>query len=160
MDRRLKNPKGSHVYSNDCGDFLMTLKGSNVCRKNQCVGYTTPMGSQPSPVIFFYKHQIPSGSFGETIEANIQKGLDETEKNSAMKSRSLHDYKIGDSGFQTTLKGSNVCRKNQCVGYTIPTGSHPSPAIFFYKHQIPSGLNLETIEADTQKGLAELKEFV
>jgi len=32
--------------------------------------------------------------------------------------------------------------------------------MFFYKHQIPSGLFLENIEADIQKGLAELKELI
>jgi len=31
--------------------------------------------------------------------------------------------------------------------------------MFFYKHQIPSGLFLENIEAVIQKGLSELKEI-
>ena len=60
MDRRLKNPKGSHVY-----------------RKQASGVYTTPSGSHPFRVIFFYKHQIPSGLFLESIEADIQKGLTE-----------------------------------------------------------------------------------
>jgi hypothetical protein len=66
--------------------------------------------------------------------------------------------RIGILCFNTTLKGSNVCRKNQGVEYSTPMGSHKSRVIFFYKHQIPSGL--VTSEADIQKGLADLKEMM
>jgi hypothetical protein len=57
----LTNPKDSNVYRN--GDFGLnpTLKGSNVCRTDIACFNTTPMGSNNSPVAFFYKHQIPSG---------------------------------------------------------------------------------------------------
>lgn len=76
------------------------------------------------------------------------------------KSKDSPIYKIGDFGFRATLKGSYVYRKNQCAGYSTPSGSHRSRVVFFYKHQIPSGLFLESIEADIQKGLAELKELM
>ncbi len=56
-------------------------------------------------------------------------------------------------------KGSYVYRKLSSGVYTTPSGSHPWPNMFFYKHQIPSGL-LETTEADIQKGLTKLKELV
>lgn len=77
MDRRLKNPKGSHVYRKQASGIYTTLKGSNVYRLNNDVFHSTPSGSHPSRVIFFYKHQIPSGLFLESIEADIQKGLAE-----------------------------------------------------------------------------------
>lgn len=75
MDRRLTNPKGSNVYS--IGNFGLhaTLKGSNVYRKNGVVIDSTPLGSHILESSFFYEHQIPSGLFLETIEADIQKGL-------------------------------------------------------------------------------------
>jgi len=69
-------------------------------------------------------------------------------------------YRNGCCGLYTTLKGSYVYRKYQCLGYSTPSGSHRSLYMFFYKHQIPSGLFLENIEADIQKGLAELKELI
>ena len=81
MDRRLKNPKGSHVYRKQASGIYTTLKGSNVYRLNNDVFHSTPTGSHSSLVTFFYIHQIPSGLVvskkSKTIEANIQKGLAE-----------------------------------------------------------------------------------
>ena len=57
-------------------------------------------------------------------------------------------------------KGSNVYRQNNDGFHTTPSGSHIPASMLFYKHQIPSGLLLKTIEADIQKGLAELKELM
>jgi len=71
------NPGSSDTSRIGDPDFHATLKGSNVYR-NYFVGlYTTPKGSHPSYVIFFYKYQIPSGLFLESIEFNIKKGLAE-----------------------------------------------------------------------------------
>ncbi|MFN8430735.1 MAG: hypothetical protein U0V04_12215 [Spirosomataceae bacterium] len=77
MDRRLKNPKGSHVYRMVNVGNKPTLKGLNVYRKFFSGIYTTPKGSHHGCVGVFYKHQIPSGLFLESIEADIQKGLAE-----------------------------------------------------------------------------------
>lgn len=64
----------------------------------------------------------------------------------------------------TNPKDSNVYRNDDFGLHTTPMGSNNSSVAFFYKHQIPSGLftdiKLETIEADIQKGLAELKELM
>ena len=59
-----------------------------------------------------------------------------------------------------TLKGSNVYRNDSIDVDTTPSGSHVPMSMFFYKHQIPSGLFLENMEAEIEKGLKELKEFV
>lgn len=72
MDRRLTNPKGSHVYRKMHSGNDTTQKGANVY-SNVYGGFD----STPSPIIFFYKHQIPSGLFLNRIEADIQKGLAE-----------------------------------------------------------------------------------
>ena len=69
-------------------------------------------------------------------------------------------YRNNVAFFHATPKGSNVYRNNRYAGYSTPSGSHRSLYMFFYKHQIPSGLNLENIEANIQKGLAELKELM
>ncbi|MFZ2906115.1 MAG: hypothetical protein WAZ98_07935 [Cyclobacteriaceae bacterium] len=70
---------------------------------------------------------------------------------------------IGSYGYRNenyaegqTLKGSNVYRKTNDDVYTTPSGSHSLYPDVFYKHQIPSGL-IESLEAEIQKGLAELK---
>ncbi|MBP9017601.1 MAG: hypothetical protein KBG17_07675 [Paludibacteraceae bacterium] len=83
----IKNPKGSHVYSNELtsiyttpsashifhfGAFYKhqipsglntkpTQKGSNVYRTDIAGFYTTPLGSNNIPIINFYKPEIPSG---------------------------------------------------------------------------------------------------
>ncbi|MDD3773409.1 MAG: hypothetical protein PHC38_12260 [Weeksellaceae bacterium] len=57
-------------------------------------------------------------------------------------------------------KDSNVYREYPRGGYSTPMGSNNSRVIFFYKHQIPSGLYMYDIEADIQKGLADLKEMM
>jgi len=61
-------------------------------------------------------------------------------------------------------KDSNVYRILHGGYYSTPLGSYIIARAHFYKHQIPSGLcggkKLENIEANIQKGLAELKEFV
>ena len=65
--------------------------------------------------------------------------------------------RIRDFDFKKTLKGSNVYRNSiRCV-HSTPSGSHNSFVAFFYKHQIPSGLFLNNMEAYIQKGLKELK---
>jgi hypothetical protein len=61
-------------------------------------------------------------------------------------------------------KDSNVYRILHCGYYTTPSGSHIVVRNVFYKREIPPGLVggniLESIEADIQKGLAELKELM
>lgn len=67
---------------------------------------------------------------------------------------------INHISILTNPKGSNVYRKI-CIGfYTTPSGSHILESSFFYKHQIPSGLLLESIEANIQKGINELKQMI
>lgn len=67
---------------------------------------------------------------------------------------------INHISILTNPKGSNVFRKICSGFYTTPSGSHILESSFFYKHQLPSGLFLNRIEADIQKGLAELKELM
>ena len=69
-------------------------------------------------------------------------------------------YSNGDSDFHTTLKGSNVYSNNRFAGDSTPSGSHVPGSMFFYKYQIPKGLFLESIEADIQKGINELKQLM
>jgi len=57
-------------------------------------------------------------------------------------------------------KDSNVYRKSFAEFDTTPSGSHPSSAVSFFKHQIPSGLFLKSMEAEIQKGLAEFKKLM
>jgi hypothetical protein len=89
MDRIIKNPKGSHVYSNEltsihttpsgshifhCGVFYKhqipsgfvqtksTLKGSKIYRfVAVCISSSTPKGSNNHTPTNFYKPEIPSG---------------------------------------------------------------------------------------------------
>ena len=77
MDRRIKNPSDSNVCRmNDC-QLYTPLKGSNVYRNDSIDVDTTPSGSHVPMSMFFYKHQIPSGLFLESMEAEIEKGLKE-----------------------------------------------------------------------------------
>lgn len=123
MDRRITNPLDSNDYRNKCNDLQTTLKGSNVYRKNQWLGYTTPSGSHPFYVMFSYKHQIPSGLL---------------ETNSTLKGSYV--YRNGCGGFFATLKGSNIYRDDIACFHSTPSESHNSSVINIYKHQIPSGL--------------------
>lgn len=72
-----KTLKGSNGYSNIIRCYHTTLKGSNGYRKTNDGFYTTPSGSHNSFVAFFYKHPIPSGLFINSMEADIQKGINE-----------------------------------------------------------------------------------
>ena len=138
-------PSGSYLvhvnlgykYANpsDCGllnqinSATMILKeisnpqGSNVCRKDSWVEYSTPSGSYLSPQYLGYKYANPSDC-----------GLLNQINSATMILKEI-----------SNPRGSNIYRKNTEVMNSTPSGSHLVHMNLGYQHDNPSDCGLSVL---------------